>query len=220
MAASAHLRGIVIAGVLAAVALGLGFVTLGMNQSSSSAGTHQILTLKQRGLASAKTTKKTVAAKKHVVHKATNAHLVAALRAGLPRSIASALAAKPVVVVSLTSASDSVAGLALHEARAGASLAGASFVTIGVDRDGGDASKLTGVLGDLPVAPATLVYVRPARLYLQLDGFNDRTVVQQAAHSALTAPAAPAQSSTTSTTPVTPPVTTETTTTVPAPAAT
>ena len=213
MAASAHLRGIVIAGVLAAVALALGFVTLGMNQSSSSAATHSVLTLKQRGLASAKTTPKTTA-KKKVAHKAPNANLVAALRAGLPRSIATALAAKPVAVVTLTSSSDSVAGLASHEAQAGASLGGAAFVTISVDRDGGDASKLTGVLGNLPVAPATLVYVRPARLYVQLDGFNDRTVVQQAAHSALTAPAAaPAQTVPSS-------GSTETTTTVPATAAT
>lgn len=215
MAASAHLRGIVIAGVLAAVALALGFVTLGMNQSSSSAGTHQVLSLKQRGLASAKTTKPAVKKKQVVKKNAPNAHLVAALRAGLPRSIATALAAKRVVVVSLTSASDSVAGLALHEAQAGATLAGASFVTISVDRDGGDASKLTGVLGNLPVAPATLVYVRPATLYVQLDGFNDRTVVQQAAHSALDARAAPAPAQTQAA-----PGTTETTTTVPAPAAT
>ena len=185
MAASAHLRGIVIAGVLAVVALGLGMVTLAMNQSSSSAATHKVLSLKQRGLSTAKH----VATKK-VHHKAPDVHLVAALKAGLPRSVAVALAAKPVVVVTLTSAADSVAGLSMHEAQAGARLAGASFVSVGVDRDGGDASQLTALLGDLPTAPATLVYVRPGTLFVQLPGFNDRTVVQQAAHTALTAPTA------------------------------
>jgi hypothetical protein len=187
MAASPHLRGIVIAGVLAAVALALGFVTLGMNQSKSSAAPHTVLSLAQRGLASAKPAAQ---AKKVVKHKAPNVNLVAALKAGLPRSVAEGLAANRVTVVTLTSVEDAVAGLSMHEAEAGAKLAGASFVSVGVDHDGGDASKLTGLLGELPTAPATLVYVRPGKLFVQLPGFNDRTVVQQAAHSAFDAPAA------------------------------
>ena len=191
--ASPHLRGIVIAGVLAAVALALGLVTLGMNQSRSSAAAHTVLSLKQRGLASAKAAPAKKTAKKGAPKKVPNAHLVAALRAGLPPSVAVGLALRPVTVVALTSLTDSVAGLSMHEAEAGAALAGASFVAIGVDRDGGDASLLTAVLGKLPVAPATLVYVRPAKLYVLLPGFNDRTVVQQAAHSALDA-RAPASS--------------------------
>ena len=215
MAASAHLRGIAIAGVLAVIALGLGFMTLAMNQSSSSAATHTVLSLKQRGLASAKSSHAKPAKKVH--HKAPNVHLVAALKAGLPRSVAQALAAKPVVVVALTSASDAVAGLSMHEAQAGARLAGAAFVSIGVDRDGGDASKLTALLGSLPAAPATLVYVRPASLVVQLPGFNDRTVVQQAAHSALSMPA-PAATQTQTTPPAT--TTTVPAVTTPAPAAT
>jgi hypothetical protein len=162
-------------------------VTLGMNQASSSAATHTVLSLAQRGLASAKPT---VKPKKVVKHKAPNVNLVAALRAGLPRSVAEGLAANRVTVVALTSADDSVAGLSMHEAEAGAKLAGASFVPVGVDRDGGDASRLTALLGALPTAPATLVYVRPGTLYIQLPGFNDRTVVQQAAHSGFDAPAA------------------------------
>ena len=75
--------------------------------------------------------------------------------------------------------------LATRETKAGARLAGASFVRVSVDHDGGDASALTALLGKLPVAPATLVYVRPGTLYLQMPGFNDKTTVQQAAHSAL-----------------------------------
>jgi hypothetical protein len=209
--ASPHLRGIVIAGVLAAVAVALGFVTLAMNQSSSAAAPHKILSLKARHLASAATAKskttKTPAAKP-VKRKPLDAHLVAALKAGLPRSIAKGLAANRVTVVALTSSQDTVAGLATAETQAGAKLGGASFVRISVDRDGGDASALTALLGQLPVAPATLVYIRPATLFVQLPGFNDKTTVQQAARNALAAPAGSTTTVAPAPTPVPAPVTT------------
>jgi hypothetical protein len=195
---SAHLRGIVIAGVLAAVALALGFVTLAMNQTASHAAPPAIVPLHlrhrvavTRTTASAKTPK--VATKKaHVVR--VDPNFTAALKAGLPRSVARALAAHPVAVVQLTSPGDDIAKLAFGEAKVGAALAGAGFVTVKVDRNGGDVEVLTRLQGKLPVAPATLVYIRPATLYVTLPGFNDRTVVQQAAANA-TAP------STTGTTP-------------------
>jgi hypothetical protein len=187
---SAHLRGIVIAGVLAAVALGLGFVTLAMNQTASHAAPPKtIIPLHLRHHAASRTaasaTTPKIAKKTHVVR--VDPNLAAALKAGLPRSVARALAAHPVAVVQLTSSADDVAKLALGEAQAGATLAGAAFVTIAVDGNGGDVELLTRLLGKLPVSPATLVYVRPATLYLTLQGFNDRTVVQQAAADA-TAP--------------------------------
>jgi hypothetical protein len=198
---SPHLRGIVIAGGLAVVALALGFVTLAMNQSSSSAAPHTVLSLKARHLAGAKPAK---AAAKPVKRKPLNTHLVAALKLGLPRSIARGLEAHRVTLVALTSSSDSVAVLATRETKAGARLAGASFVRVSVDHDGGDASALTALLGKLPVAPATLVYIRPGTLYLQMPGFNDKTTVQQAAHSAADAPsgtsAVPAPAATPTTT--------------------
>jgi hypothetical protein len=208
---SAHLRGIVIAGVLAAVALALGFVTLAMNQSASRAAAPAIIPLKLRHhVAAASTTKthvvkKTAVVKKkpHVVH--VNPNFTAALQAGLPRSVARALAAHPVAIVQLTSNDDQVAKLALGEARVGATLAGASLVTIAVDGNGGDVEVLTRLLGKLPVAPATLVYIRPATLYVTLMGFNDRTVVQQAAANAASpatsgtiAPSAPSATTTSS----------------------
>lgn len=208
---SPHLRGIVIAGALAVVALALGFVTLAMNQSSSSASPHTVLSLKARHLATAKPAKP---AAKPVKHKPLNAHLVAALKAGLPRSVASGLAAHRVTVVALTSSQDPVAALATRETEAGARLSGASFIRVSVDRDGGDASALTALLGKLPVAPATLIYVRPGTLYLQMAGFNDKTMVQQAALNALRAPAgtsaAPPAAAPTTTTPAatTPPTVT------------
>jgi hypothetical protein len=210
---SAHLRGIVIAGVLAAVALALGFVTLAMNQTAAPAAAHTIIPLKLRHhVAAAHSTKthvakkaaattKAHAAKKTLVakksHVTTKAHVAkkkphvvrdpnftAALKAGLPRSVALALAAHPVAVVQLTSKGDQVAELAFGEARVGAKLAGASLVKINVDGNGGDVEVLTRLLGKLPVAPATLVYMRPATLYVTLLGFNDRTIVQQAAANA------------------------------------
>ncbi len=202
---SPHLRGIVIAGGLAVVALALGFVTLTMNQSSSSAAPHTVLSLKARHLAGAKPAKAAAKpAAKPVKRKPLNAHLVAALKLGLPRSIARGLEAHRVTLVALTSSSDSVAVLATRETKAGARLAGASFVRVSVDHDGGDASALTALLGKLPVAPATLVYVRPGTLYMQMPGFNDKTTVQQAAHSAADAPsgtsAVPAPAATPTTT--------------------
>jgi hypothetical protein len=183
---SPHLRGIVIAGGLAIVALGLGFMTLAMNRAGSSGAPHTVLSLKARHLSSTKPAKP---AAKHVKHKQVNVHLVAALKAGLPRSIARGLADHRVTVVALASSTDSVAALATRETEAGARLAGASFVRVSVDRDGGDASALTALIGKLPTAPATLVYVRPGTLYALIPGFNDKTTVQQAARNALRAPA-------------------------------
>jgi hypothetical protein len=203
----------VIAGVLAAVALALGFVTLAMNQTASHAAPPKIIPLHLRHHAVArttasattpkvarKTTPKVAKKKTHVVR--IDPNFTAALKAGLPRSVARALAAHPVAVVQLSSQGDDIAKLALGEAHVGATLAGAGFVTVAVDGNGGDVEVLTRLLGKLPVSPATLVYVRPATLYLTLQGFNDRTVVQQAAANA-SAPSTAATPAPVATTPAT-----------------
>ncbi len=179
MNASAHLRGIVIAGGLAALALALGFVTLAMNQTASRAAAHTVLTLKARR-AAAEHGSTTTAKPKHVKPKPVDQNFLAAVQAGLPRSVAKALAKSPVVVVELTSKQDPVAKLAFGEAQAGAAAAGASFVSVNIDQDGGAVQVLTRLIGSLPVAPAALVYVRPSTLSITLPGFNDRTTVQQA----------------------------------------
>lgn len=188
-----HLRGIVIAGALAALALALGLVTLAMNQSAApAASVKTIVPLKDRPGAASSAKKKAAAAHRTPVHK-PNPHLVAALKAGLPRSVARALAARPVAVVEFTSSSDTVAQVAAAEAKVAAGIAGVSFVPISVDKNGGDVAVMTQLLGSLPSAPATLVYTRPATLVSTLPGFNDRTVVEQAAESAASAAtAAPA----------------------------
>jgi len=201
MSGSAHLRGIVIAGGLAVLALVLGFFSLGMNQPSSSAApATTIVPLKDRRPASARPAH-TVAAKTVPATKARavtrraprrapiDVHLAAALKLGLPRTVARALAERPVAVVALTSHEDQIDQMAAAEARAGAALAGASYVAVSVDTDGA-AATLTRVLGALPSAPASLVYERPGTLYTTLVGFNDRTTIQQAAATALAAYAA------------------------------
>jgi hypothetical protein len=178
-----HARGIVIAGALAALALALGFVTLAMNQTASQAAPRTILPLKDRPGAKASGTavKRAATAKpKKKVVKRRDANLVAALKAGLPRSIAEALAKRPVVVVELWSSTDSVGKLSLGEAKQGAALAGAAFVGIDVDTDGSAAGVLTAALGEIPQAPSALIYTRPANLSVTLGGFNDQTTVQQA----------------------------------------
>jgi hypothetical protein len=178
---SAHLRGIVIAGGLAALALALGFVTLAMNKTAAPAPAAPVLSLKARHAAAAAAHGKKAPA---VKPKRVDPNLTAALDAGLPRSVAVALAAAPVAVVELTSKQDPVSQLAFGEAQSGAKLGGASFVSVDVDRDGGAVAVLTRLIGALPVAPAALVYARPGSLVLTLPGFNDRTTVQQAAANA------------------------------------
>ena len=178
-----HLRGVVIAGALAVLALALGFVTLAMNQTASKASVHVVLPLKARHHSSAASSSTPAKPAKPV-----DPNLQAALAAGLPSPVARALAKAPVTVVQLSSASDPVAQLASAEAKSGAALAGASYVDVNIDRDGGAVATLTRLLGTLPDAPASLVYERPATLFVTLTGFNDRTVVQQAvANAGLTA---------------------------------
>ncbi len=159
---------------------------MAMNQTASKAATHTIVPLKDRHPAGApsKTAKPVVTAKKKVAIKRPDVNLVAALRAGLPRTIAVQLAKHPVVVVELWSSHDPVGALAAGEARTGAGNAGAGYVAVDVDVDGGAASEVTRVLGKVPAAPAALIYTRPATLVTTLTGFNDSTVVQQAAVSA------------------------------------
>lgn len=204
MNASPHLRGIVIAGVLAAVALALGFVTLAMNQSASHAASPKVIVpFKDRhkgaaAAAKAPAAKAVKAVKANAVKaKAVEAkpakpakpkvdpNFAAAVAAGLPADIAHGLASAPVVVVQLTSVSDPVAQLADAEAKSAAQLAGAAYVEISIDHDGGPVEKLTRLLGTLPDAPASLFYVRPGTAPVTLDGFNDRTVVEQAIADAL-----------------------------------
>ncbi len=106
----------------------------------------------------------------------------AALAAGLPTSIARALAQHSVVVVELYDPQSEVDAIAYAEAQAGAHDAGAGFLPLSVL--GSDVSKLTEKLGEVLPDPGLLVYARPATLALRITGFVDRDTVAQAAQNA------------------------------------
>jgi hypothetical protein len=108
--------------------------------------------------------------------------VVAALAAGLPNAIASALGQHETVVVSLYNPYSEVDGIAFAEARAGAKLAGVGFVPLNVLSEA-QVGKLTEMLGLLP-DPGLLVYVRPGTLAVRISGFADKETVAQAAQNA------------------------------------
>lgn len=190
MSGSTHLRGIAIAGALAALALAGAFLTFAMNQDASKAATPPtILPLKDRHPAMAKVSPKvmpatTVAAKAKVKAKPkpppVDPNLKAALAAGLPRTIAEGLAQSPVAVVELSSDEDTVSEQTTAEAKAGAQLGGAAFVSVDVDKDSTTVQGLARLLEQVPDAPAALIYTRPATLALTLSGYVDETVIAQA----------------------------------------
>jgi hypothetical protein len=96
----------------------------------------------------------------------------------LPAAIRRALAANQIVVVSLYDPKAKIDGTALREARAGAQLAGSSFVPIDVRKHAVDSLNAKyGVTQD----PALLVLKPPDDLVVRIDGFADRDTVAQAA---------------------------------------
>jgi hypothetical protein len=106
----------------------------------------------------------------------------AAVAAGLPTSIARALAQHSVVVVEIYDPQSEVDAIAYAEAQAGAQDAGAGFLPLSVL--GRDVSKLTQKFGQVLPDPGLLVYARPATLALRITGFVDRATVAQAAQNA------------------------------------
>jgi hypothetical protein len=96
----------------------------------------------------------------------------------LPAAIRRALANQKVVVVALFDPKAKLDGTALREARAGARLAGTSFVPVDVRKKGIDTLNARyGVIQD----PALLVLRPPGDLVVRIDGFADRDTVAQAA---------------------------------------
>ena len=110
------------------------------------------------------------------------AAIAAAIKAGLPTPLATALGRYKTVVVSLYDPYSQVDGIAFAEARAGAALAGVGFVPLNVLSQA-QVGKLTEQLGLLP-DPGILVYVRPGTLVAKMSGFMDKETVAQTAHNA------------------------------------
>jgi hypothetical protein len=102
------------------------------------------------------------------------------LAAGLPLSVAQALAVSPTVVAAVYNPQAEVDGISFAEARAGAALAGVGFVGLNV-LSRADVGTLTQQLGILP-DPGILVFTRgPRPLAARIDGFADKETVAQAA---------------------------------------
>jgi hypothetical protein len=96
----------------------------------------------------------------------------------LPLSIRRALAHDRIVVVALYDPGAKIDGAALGEARAGALLAGSSFVKINVNTNAVDSLNARyGAVQD----PAVIVLRPPGDLVVRIDGFADRDTVAQAA---------------------------------------
>ncbi len=101
---------------------------------------------------------------------------------GLPVPLARALQDHRVVVVSLYAPNAAVDRLSRAEAEAGAGEVGAGFVALNaLERK--TTEPLASKLGVLK-APSVLVYTRPAKLFVRLDGFVDVATVAQAADNA------------------------------------
>jgi hypothetical protein len=107
---------------------------------------------------------------------------LAALAAGLPRSLAHALGQHAVVVVELFDPQSETDGIAFAEAQAGAQAAHVGFLPVSVL--GPDVNKLTQKFGQVLPDPGLLVYTRPATLAVRIDGFVDKDTVAQAATNA------------------------------------
>ena len=108
--------------------------------------------------------------------------VIAAIAAGLPNVIATALGRHQTVVVALYNPYSEVDGIAFAEARAGAKIAGVGFVPLNVLSEA-QVGNLTQVLGLLP-DPGMLIYIRPGTLVARISGFADKETVAQAAQNA------------------------------------
>ena len=111
---------------------------------------------------------------------------------GMPGTLALALRSHRVVVVSLYTPGASVDAMATEEAKHGAALAGAGFVSFNV-ADDTVVAPLSSLITAAPTpadrvldGPAVLVFERPSSLFVRFNGFADRDTVAQAAANAAT----------------------------------
>jgi hypothetical protein len=174
---------------VAVLALAGGYLLLGGSTGSSSAAVKTIKPLhpvKKQATKLAASPEKVATAVK-VKPKRKRA---AAVIDGMPASLALALRSHRVVVVSLYTPGASVDAMATAEARHGAALAGAGFVSFNV-ADEKVVSPLSSLLTGAPTpadrvldGPAVLVFGRPSSLFVRFNGFADRDTVAQAAENA------------------------------------
>ena len=134
---------------------------------------------KSHTAATAKTAKHsaTAAAKKAAAARQTVAMRLATQHR-LPFTIARALTEHRVVVAALVVPDAALDATELAEAKAAAEQAGVGFVTVNVlrERAGRSLAERLGVVE----TPAVIVYRRPAKAFIKLEGFADRDMVAQA----------------------------------------
>jgi hypothetical protein len=176
---------------VAVLALAGGYLLLGGSTGSSSAA---VKTIKPLHPVKKQATKPAAAPKKvaTAVKVKPKRKPAAAVIDGMPASLALALRSHRVVVVSLYTPGASVDSMATAEARYGAALAGAGFVSFNV-ADEKVVSPLSSLLTGAPTpadrvldGPAVLVFGRPSSLFVRFNGFADRDTVAQAAENAAT----------------------------------
>jgi len=195
---SPQIRIVAIVGLVAALGLGASMFMLGGH--SSKTNTQALTTTAARR--QAQPAKPTTTPARHVTkphaatkHVAKTAHHHAAkptkfhgnpVYAQLPPALQWELAHHKVVVVSLYNPASNTDAISVAEAHAGAVEAGAGFLLVDV-LDNRVAGILTGLRpdGSLLPDPGVLVYRAPGNVAIELDGFNDRDAVAQAAKNAL-----------------------------------
>jgi hypothetical protein len=195
---SPQIRIIAIVGVLAALGLGASMLMLGGHGSKTN--TQSVTTTAARR--PAQPAKPTTTPAKHVTKPRTATKHVAKTRphhaakpakfhgnpvyAQLPQALQWQLAHHKVVVVSLYNPASDTDAISVAEAHAGAVEAGAGFLLVNV-LDNQVAGILTALRpdGSLLPDPGVLVYHAPGNVVIELDGFNDRDSVAQAAKNAL-----------------------------------
>lgn len=223
---SPQIRIVAIVGLIAALGLGASMFMLGGHGTKTN--TQSATTTAVRRHAPPAKTATTHATKPHASTKpriATTHHHKAKpprfhgnpVYAQLPPALQWQLAHHKVVVVSLYNPASDTDAISVAEAHAGAVEAGAGFLLVDV-LDNKVAGILTGLRpdGSLLPDPGVLVYRAPGDVAIELDGFNDRDAVAQAAKNALAGETDTA-STTTAATSTTPAVAAVPATTTPAP---
>jgi hypothetical protein len=197
---SPQIRIVAIVGMIAALGLGASMFMLGGHSSKTNTQSAATTAVRRHAPPAKPVTtpaKQHASAKPHTAtkHVAKPAHHHASkpakfhgnpVYAQLPRALQWELAHHKVVVVSLYNPSSDTDAISVAEAHAGAVEAGAGFLLVNV-LDNSVAGILTGLRpdGSLLPDPGVLVYRAPGNVAIELDGFNDRDTVAQAAKNAL-----------------------------------
>ena len=217
---SPQIRIVAIVGLIAALGLGASMFMLGGHSSKTNTQSATTTAVRHHAPPAKPTTtpSKSQVTKPHVTKpRVATKHVAKPVRhhatkppkfrgnpvyAQLPAALQWELAHHKVVVVSLYNPSSDTDAISVAEAHAGAVSAGAGFLLVNV-LDNKVAGILTGLRpdGSLLPDPGVLVYRAPGDVAIELDGFNDRDAVAQAAKNAM---AGESETASTSTTPAVP----------------